>query len=185
VEFIFSDKTGTLTCNIMDFKKCSINGKVYGEGDRAKTETGYGIGLDKTPAEIVATRPANDPDRVALEKFFTLMAVCHTVFPIDDPDNAKQPRYQAASPDELALVQGSANMGFVFKGKTNLMIITQHRDESPQEWEYLAVIPFTSDRKRMSIVVREPGTGRLLLLSKGADNKIMKRLGDSSKKVSL
>lgn len=29
VEFIFSDKTGTLTCNIMEFKQCSINGKVY------------------------------------------------------------------------------------------------------------------------------------------------------------
>lgn len=29
VEFIFSDKTGTLTCNIMEFKQCSINGKIY------------------------------------------------------------------------------------------------------------------------------------------------------------
>lgn len=31
VEFIFSDKTGTLTQNIMVFNKCSINGKTYGE----------------------------------------------------------------------------------------------------------------------------------------------------------
>lgn len=30
VEFIFSDKTGTLTQNIMIFNKCSINGKSYG-----------------------------------------------------------------------------------------------------------------------------------------------------------
>uniref|UniRef100_A0A8C2GF75 Phospholipid-transporting ATPase n=1 Tax=Cyprinus carpio TaxID=7962 RepID=A0A8C2GF75_CYPCA len=30
VEFIFSDKTGTLTQNIMVFNKCSINGKTYG-----------------------------------------------------------------------------------------------------------------------------------------------------------
>jgi phospholipid-transporting ATPase len=29
VEFIFSDKTGTLTCNVMKFKQCSINGKVF------------------------------------------------------------------------------------------------------------------------------------------------------------
>ena len=29
VEFIFSDKTGTLTCNIMEFKQCSFNGKIY------------------------------------------------------------------------------------------------------------------------------------------------------------
>lgn len=31
VEFIFSDKTGTLTQNIMVFNKCSINGNTYGE----------------------------------------------------------------------------------------------------------------------------------------------------------
>ena len=31
IEFVFSDKTGTLTCNEMEFKKVSINGIIYGE----------------------------------------------------------------------------------------------------------------------------------------------------------
>ena len=30
VEYIFSDKTGTLTCNIMEFKNMSIGGYAYG-----------------------------------------------------------------------------------------------------------------------------------------------------------
>lgn len=32
IKYIFSDKTGTLTQNIMTFNKCSINGKSYGQG---------------------------------------------------------------------------------------------------------------------------------------------------------
>lgn len=32
IEFIFSDKTGTLTQNVMEFRKCSVNGIIYGGG---------------------------------------------------------------------------------------------------------------------------------------------------------
>lgn len=34
VSHVFTDKTGTLTCNIMEFRKCSINGFSYGLGVR-------------------------------------------------------------------------------------------------------------------------------------------------------
>jgi len=32
ISHIFTDKTGTLTCNVMDFRKASINGVSYGQG---------------------------------------------------------------------------------------------------------------------------------------------------------
>ncbi|KAJ7444617.1 phospholipid-transporting ATPase 1 [Mycena galericulata] len=32
IEYVFSDKTGTLTQNVMEFQKCSVNGIAYGEG---------------------------------------------------------------------------------------------------------------------------------------------------------
>lgn len=40
IEYIFSDKTGTLTQNLMEFRKCTINGKTYG---RAYTEALAGL----------------------------------------------------------------------------------------------------------------------------------------------
>lgn len=33
VEYIFSDKTGTLTCNKMEFKHCVIANNTYGESN--------------------------------------------------------------------------------------------------------------------------------------------------------
>lgn len=39
IEVLFSDKTGTLTKNLMVFKACSINGHVYEERDNKLYET--------------------------------------------------------------------------------------------------------------------------------------------------
>jgi phospholipid-translocating ATPase len=55
IEYVFSDKTGTLTQNIMEFQKCSIHGVAYGEGITeaqrgAATREGKGETLD--PHEI-------------------------------------------------------------------------------------------------------------------------------------
>jgi magnesium-transporting ATPase (P-type) len=74
-------------------------------------------------------------------------------------------------------------MGYVFTGKNNQYIFTKHLDEETLEWEYLAIIPFSSDRKRMSIVVREPKTNRLMIMSKGADSIMKELLSPTSKNV--
>lgn len=60
-------------------------------------------------------------------------------------------------------------MGFIFTAKTNTHIMTRYRDEPETAWEILAEIPFNSDRKRMSLIVRDE-RGNILLMTKGADS---------------
>jgi len=63
IEYIFSDKTGTLTQNVMEFKKASINGVPYGEAyteAQAGMQKRQGIDVEKEAArakeQIAAAR---------------------------------------------------------------------------------------------------------------------------------
>lgn len=62
--------------------------------------------------------------------------------------------YRASSPDEKALVEVSERVGITFLGEdgNNLMLKV---GESTEMFERLQIIEFTSERKRMSIVVRD------------------------------
>lgn len=66
IEYIFSDKTGTLTQNLMEFKKCTINGVSYG---RAYTEALAGMrkrmGID-VEHEALVERAAIAEDKIKM-----------------------------------------------------------------------------------------------------------------------
>ncbi|KAG9072863.1 hypothetical protein KI688_000643 [Linnemannia hyalina] len=106
-------------------------------------------------------------------------------------------KYRAESPDEAALVSAAKNVGFAFvsrgaapstdggdpkaaKGNSrqnvNLNVLGQDLT-----YEQLDVIKFNSTRKRMTVIVREPQElgGKILLLTKGADNVIFERLSQT------
>ncbi|CAK9441329.1 uncharacterized protein LODBEIA_P51980 [Lodderomyces beijingensis] len=89
--------------------------------------------------------------------------------------------YQAASPDELALVQAARDLGYVvFDRQADVLTIKTYPngfedDAVFEEYRVLDVIEFSSARKRMSAIVRFPD-GRICLICKGADNVIMEKL---------
>uniref|UniRef100_A0A8C2KYK6 Phospholipid-transporting ATPase n=1 Tax=Cyprinus carpio TaxID=7962 RepID=A0A8C2KYK6_CYPCA len=192
VEFIFSDKTGTLTQNIMVFNKCSINGKTYGD---VYDEFGHKVDItEKTPCVDFSFNPLMDRkfrfhdsslveaiklEEPLVQEFFRLLALCHTIMP--EERNEGELVYQAQSPDEGALVTAARNFGFVFRSRTP-ETITLYEMGQAVTYQLLAILDFNNVRKRMSVIVRNP-KGQLKLYSKGADTILFDRLDPSNEEL--
>ncbi|XP_053822851.1 phospholipid-transporting ATPase ID isoform X6 [Vidua chalybeata] len=193
VEYIFSDKTGTLTQNIMVFSKCSVNGHSYGErqmpepGD-VQDVLGHKAELGERPEPVdFSFNPLADPrfqfwDPSLLEavklgdfhvhEFFRLLSLCHTV--MSEEKSEGELLYKAQSPDEGALVTAARNFGFVFRSRTP-KTITVHELGQAITYQLLAILDFNNIRKRMSVIVRSP-EGKIRLYCKGADTILLERL---------
>lgn len=176
VEYIFSDKTGTLTCNQMEFKQCSIGGIQYAdEVPEERRATGDEGDMGIYDFNKLEQNRRSHPTAATIHHFLTLLSTCHTVIPETSAEKPDQIKYQAASPDEGALVEGAVTLGYKFIArKPRSVMITVGGQES--EFELLAVCEFNSTRKRMSAIFRCPD-GKIRCYCKGADTVILERLG--------
>ncbi|KAK2896579.1 hypothetical protein Q8A67_011067 [Cirrhinus molitorella] len=91
----------------------------------------------------------------------------------DDEDEAEELLYEAESPDEAALVQAAKAYGCTLMGRSPEQVLVDFPGTGPLSIPLLHVLPFNSSRKRMSVVVRHPLTGEVVVYTKGADNVIM------------
>ncbi|KAI9779356.1 MAG: hypothetical protein M1816_003603 [Peltula sp. TS41687] len=185
IEYIFSDKTGTLTCNQMEFKQCSIAGIQYAdqvpEDRRVTDQGGVEVGLHEF-SRLRENLQAHE-SRTVIHHFLTLLATCHTVIPERQDEKMDEIKYQAASPDEGALVEGAVILGYRFVArKPRSVKITVAGEE--YEYELLAVCEFNSTRKRMSTIFRCPD-GKIRVYCKGADTVILERLGKDNPAVDV
>jgi phospholipid-translocating ATPase len=131
-------------------------------------------------------------DRDRHGNYWTTLALCHTVLAGVNRKTGML-EYKAQSPDEAALVQAAADVGFEFRGRDrDVLILRTPFAREPLRFRLLNILEFNSSRKRMSVIVRqlgendEPGNNPILLLCKGADNVIFERLaegGDELKAV--
>ncbi|XP_059513245.1 phospholipid-transporting ATPase FetA-like [Myotis daubentonii] len=178
VKYVFSDKTGTLTRNIMVFNKCSIHGTLYGAvydrfGQRVEIS-------EKTEKVSFSYNELADPkfsfyDKTLVDAvkrgepwvhlFFRSLALCHTVMAEEKVEGELV--YQAQSPDEGALVTAARNFGFVLRSRSPETITVVEMGKTII-YRLLAILDFSNVRKRMSVIVKTP-EDRIMLFCKGAD----------------
>ncbi|KRX09193.1 P-type ATPase, cytoplasmic domain N [Pseudocohnilembus persalinus] len=203
IEYIFSDKTGTLTRNVMQFKKISINGISYGEVEEGDPDYITDEMLKEFPKvqnvdfrDMSLIRALQNPDHSEHKyviKTLAMIALTHTVI-ISEEQDIKDPKktikqYNASSPDELALVNFAKFCGVEYMG-----VVDDDEDDEEMSnakenneddvvisicgklvaFKLLEVFEFDSTRKRQSVIIKDPETGKIKLLCKGADSVILK-----------
>lgn len=221
IEYVFSDKTGTLTRNVMEFRKCSIAGRVYGYSEPQFAEEGsqFLVTKEKEMEELrkqvfelrymVEKYSLVDPKlykdmiedgqkKLEIIQFFTLVAVCHTVLAensevslrnepelnktINFEKELEKIVYKAQSPDEAALVTTAKDMGFAFIKRIQDDIYVDVLG-TMKKFKLLNVLEFNSTRKRMSVIVKDEESDKIILFCKGADTVIYERLANCNSKI--
>ncbi|KAK1815570.1 putative aminophospholipid-translocase [Friedmanniomyces endolithicus] len=175
VEFLLTDKTGTLTRNEMVMRRVHVGSVGYGGQEGMEEvggiveqvfggEEGRGAGL-WTPKQVGvgggggqgATRTRREIG-ARLRDLVVALAVCHNVTPTveEDAEGRQSTAYQASSPDEVAIVQWTEAVGLRLAHRDRRSISLQSTRDGRVviKVEILHVFPFTSDSKRMGIVVR-------------------------------
>ncbi|MGH0162492.1 UNVERIFIED_CONTAM: hypothetical protein FKN15_072072 [Acipenser sinensis] len=183
VEYVFTDKTGTLTQNNMEFIECCIDGYQYNYRD-SRTELD-GFCVTDGPVSKLQEKAGKEKE----ELFLRALCLCHTVQVkegtelhcmdevdgIGASDDAEQCCYIASSPDEVALVKGAKKYGFMFLGMEGKHMKMQNRNKDVEQYELLHVLNFDPVRRRMSVIVKTK-SGETLLFCKGADSSVFPRV---------
>jgi phospholipid-transporting ATPase len=156
VEYIFSDKTGTLTRNEMIMRKICVQGRTISDA-----------------AEHVDAK-----EFPGLEHLLVMMATCNAAVVGEAADGTRT--YQSSSPDEIAIVEAAAGLGAsLIERRLNAINIKTLYDEflepRTEHFKILAVLEFDSTRKRMSVILQDTND-KIWIFCKGADAVILPRL---------
>ena len=103
----------------------------------------------------------------------TSMLLCNNVTPIISNENPDIITYQASSPDEIALVKFAEKLNMRLIYRTDKEIKIKNISGTIEEYNILANFPFSSDTKRMGIILQNKKYGHIIFYLKGAENVMM------------
>lgn len=202
IQFLLTDKTGTLTCNDMIFKKCNLEfasfdcdslpemkqmlvdncyqrrnaGPLADVAERNMSVATSDILIESVSRNSsVALMPkkrkgSNRDQGCVIRDLVAALGLCHNVTPtFPDAENPNVVEYQASSPDEVALVKFAESMQMRLMERDQFKIVIENPAKDTEVYEILANFPFSSETKRMGIIMRHTATNRIIFYLKGAE----------------
>ena len=170
IEYIFSDKTGTLTQNVMEFKKCTINGVPYGE---AYTEAL--AGMQKRQGINVEEEGAKARAQIAQDRVIMLEQIrkMHNNPYLNDEDlTFVAPDFMADLTGGKGAEQKDANERFMLALALCHSVITERTPGDPPRIEFKAQSP---DEAALVATARDVG---FTVMGRSNDGIILSVFGD-------
>ncbi|KAH7318341.1 hypothetical protein B0I35DRAFT_478857 [Stachybotrys elegans] len=175
IEYLLSDKTGTLTQNDMEMKKIHVGTVSYANEamdevaayvrqvfyiqpttDPASQSMLITPSSTHTNAANVGTTRTRREIGARVRDVVVALALCHNVTPTVDIEDGKEvTSYQASSPDEIAIVKWTESVGLrlVYRDRKSMTLESAATGRPVVRVRILDIFPFTSEGKRMGIIV--------------------------------
>ncbi|KAJ4302142.1 putative aminophospholipid-translocase [Collariella sp. IMI 366227] len=173
IEYLLSDKTGTLTQNEMEMKKIHVGTVSYANDAMDEVSTYVKQAFHPSPssnpqalatpstslssaANVGATRTRREIGSRVRDVVLAL-ALCHNVTPTTDEEDGKIINsYQASSPDEIAIVRWTESVGLrlAYRDRKSMVLESTTTSRIVVKVRILDIFPFTSEGKRMGIIVQ-------------------------------
>lgn len=177
IEYLLSDKTGTLTRNEMIFKNLKTPVKSFSVETfiqlKALLYKIYNNPEINNSNDPLKDNNQNKKIEESIKNCLLCFILCNNVSPIID--NGERV-LQASSPDEVALVKFAETMGYTLDARTHSTIVITTPNKITESYEILDNFPFNSETKRMGIILKNEVTKEIYFFLKGADIVIQEKL---------